>query len=241
MVQSKSDLIAQDIASKIRFKQYQPKEYLPSESQLTTLYGASRETVRKALDQLTSLGLIQKIKGKGSIVLDLEKYSFPVSGITSFSELNKSLGMHAKTRVLKIEKMSDLPLLFKEKFSNQEKQAGIYVERLRLIDDKPEVLDCDYLFSPPVADLPKKAAESSIYAYLEKELDLEVSYATKEITVEKINGELQEKLQLDDKIAVLIASRNFLSDTTLFQLTLSFHDPKRFKFVDFARRQKIQL
>ena len=49
------------------------------------------------------------------------------------------------------------------------------------------------------------------------------------------------KLQLDSKEAVLVASHNFLADTTLFQLTLSFHNPKKFKFIDFARRQKIKL
>ena len=97
MAESKSDIIAQDIAAKIQHHQYEAGDFLPSESQLTTLYGSSRETVRKALNQLTVLGLIQKIKGKGSIVLDLEKYSFPISGITSFAELNKSLNMHAQT------------------------------------------------------------------------------------------------------------------------------------------------
>ena len=241
MSQSKSDLIAQDIASKIRFKQYCPGEFLPSESQLTTLYGTSRETVRKALEQLTTLGMIQKIKGKGSIVLDLEKYSFPLSGITSFSELNKSLGMNAKTQVIKLEKIKDLPILFKEKFPNQKSQAGIYVERLRLIDNQPQVLDCDYLFTPPVEDLPKEAAENSIYDYLENKLGLDISYATKEITVEKVSSDLQKKLKISSSAAVLVASHNFLNDTTLFQLTLSFHNPEKFKFVDFARRQKIQL
>ena len=241
MVNSKTDLIAQDIASKIRHGQFQAGEYLPSENQLTILYGTSRETVRKALSQLDSLGLIQKIKGKGSIVLNLEKYSFPISGITSFSELNKSLGMNAETKVIKLEECTDLPETFKQNFPEQEKQTGFYLERLRLINNEPEVLDCDYLFNPPVTSLPEKAAKNSIYQYLEKELSLDISYATKAITVEKINENMQELLHLSDQYAVLVASRNFLSDTSLFQLTLSFHDPQKFKFVDFARRQKIKL
>ncbi|MDB6224429.1 trehalose operon repressor [Lactobacillus amylovorus] len=241
MAESKSYIIAQDIAAKIQHHQYEAGDFLPSESQLTTLYGSSRETVRKALNQLTALGLIQKIKGKGSIVLDLEKYSFPISGITSFAELNKSLNMHAQTKVITLKKMTDLPKMFKEKFPEQKKQAGIYVERLRLIDDEPAVLDCDYLFSPPIDDLPKEAAENSIYDYIENKLGLDISYATKVITVEKIDDKCQKLLQLEDSLAVLVASHNFLNDTTLFQLTLSFHNPSKFKFVDFARRQKIKL
>lgn len=241
MAESKSDIIAQDIAAKIQHHQFKAGEFLPSESQLTTLYGSSRETVRKALNQLTSLGLIQKIRGKGSIVLNLEKYSFPISGISSFAELNKSLGMHAQTKVITLKKMADMPELFKEKFPEQKKQAGFYLERLRMVNDEPAVLDCDYLFTPPINDLPKEAAERSIYDYIENELKLDISYATKVITVEKINNDFQKLLQLDDSLAVLVASHNFLSDTTLFQLTLSFHNPQKFKFTDFARRQKIKL
>lgn len=241
MAASKSEIIAQDIVEKIRHKQFEPGEFLPSESQLTTLYGSSRETVRKALDHLNSLGLIQKIRGKGSMVLNLEKYSFPISGISSFAELNKSLGMNAKTKVIKLKKMETLPEIFKKKFPNQEDHAGIYIERLREIDGEPAVLDCDFLLSPPITDLPEKAAENSLYDYLEHDLGLNISYATKEITVEKINSHCQKLLQLNDSLGVLVASHNFLNDTTLFELTLSFHNPSKFKFVDFARRQKIKL
>lgn len=241
MAKSKADLIAQDIASKIKHGQFEANEYLPSENELTTLYGTSRETIRKALNELNAIGLIQKIKGKGSLVLNLDKLSFPVSGITSFEELNQSLGMNAKTKLVKLEKLNQLPELFKEKFPQQNKQKGIYVERLRLINGEAVVLDCDYLFSPPVNDLPKEAAERSIYQYLEDELGLEISYATKVITVEEVDDDFQEKLNLPNKEAVLVASENYLNNATLFQLTLSFHNPKKFKFVDFARRQKIKL
>ncbi|MGN1407691.1 trehalose operon repressor [Lactobacillus sp.] len=240
MAQSKADLIAQDIASKIKYQQYKGGDQLPSENQLSELYGASRETVRKALKQLTDLGLIQKIKGKGSIVLDLSKYAFPISAITSFAELNQTLGMEAKTEVLALEKMDELPDLFKEKFPEIESAPGFYLERRRLIKGEAEVLDCDFLFNPPVTDLPQAAAEKSVYDYLEKQLGLDISYATKVITVEKADADVQKKLDIKGDV-VLVASQNFLADTTLFQLTLSFHDPQKFKFVDFARRQKIKF
>lgn len=241
MVKSKADLIAQDIASKIKHQQFKVNEYLPSENELTTLYGTSRETIRKALNQLNSIGLIQKIKGKGSLVLNLDKLAFPVSGITSFQELNQSLGINAQTKVLALKKMKTLPEIFKEKFPEQDNKEGFYLERLRLIDGEAEVLDCDYLFSPPVDQLPQKAAEKSIYRYLEQDLGLDISYATKVITVEEVSDDCQEKLNLPNKEAVLVASQNYLNNTELFQLTLSFHNPKKFKFVDFARRQKIKF
>ena len=240
MTDSKATLIAQDIAEKIRHKQFKVGSFLPSENQLTKLYGTSRETVRKALEQLNSLGMIQKIQGKGSMVLDLGRYSFPISGIESFAELNKSLGMNAETKVLNLTKTKMLPGLFAEKFPQEKQNEGIYLERLRLLANEPAVLDCDFLFTPPIAELPLSAAQNSIYQYLENDLGLEVSYATKTITVEKATENLRRKLALENDMVVLVASRSFLSDTTPFQLTQSFHNPAKFKFVDFARRQNIK-
>lgn len=50
MAQSKVGVIAQDLVDKIKHQQYKPGDYLPSEHQLMDLYGASRETIRKALN-----------------------------------------------------------------------------------------------------------------------------------------------------------------------------------------------
>ena len=241
MAQSKVGVIAQDLVDKIKHQQYKPGDYLPSEHQLMDLYGASRETIRKALNSLTDLGLIQKIRGKGSIVLNLDRYTFPISGITSFAELNNQLGLKAETKVLLLQKEDKLPAQFIKYFSEEENSIGFHLERLRLIDGQADVLDCDYLLSPPVDSLPRESAETSIYDYLENKQKLDISYATKEISVCKVDKRIQDLLQLDNDLAVLVASRNYLANTTKFQLTLSYHRPDKFKFVDFARRKKIKL
>ena len=66
--------------------------------------------------------------------------------------------------------------------------------------------------------------------------------ASKEITVEKADDEVAAQLKLTgDQLVVVVRSLSFLNDTTLFQLTESYHRPDKFKFSDFARRQKIKL
>lgn len=238
MVKSKQEIITQDIALKIKHQLYKPGDYLPSENQLAELYGAARNTVRKSLGDLTDLGLIQKIKGKGSLVLDSSRYAFPVSGITSFKELNETLGMKAKTEVLRLEEIEQLPENIKVEQVDADK--FIFLERLRLINDQPKVLDRDYLLSPPVNFLPMEEAQNSIYAYLEDKLGFVISYATKEITVRKVDDYIASKLKLEtDRRAVLVSSKTYLEDTRLFEITESYHHPDDFSFFDFARRRKI--
>jgi GntR family transcriptional regulator, trehalose operon transcriptional repressor len=53
-----------DLEQKILAKEYPPHSLLPSENQLIKIYGVSRETIRKALNLLTTEGYIQKNKEK---------------------------------------------------------------------------------------------------------------------------------------------------------------------------------
>ncbi|MDN6142406.1 MAG: GntR family transcriptional regulator, partial [Tetragenococcus halophilus] len=79
-----------DLEQKILSEEYPPHSLLPSENQLIKLYDVSRETVRKALNLLRNAGYIQKKQGKGSIVLDIHRLDFPISGLTSFKELQSN-------------------------------------------------------------------------------------------------------------------------------------------------------
>ncbi len=91
-----------DLEQKIVAKEYPPHTLLPSENQLIQTYGVSRETVRKALNLLRNAGYIQKKQGKGSIVLDLNRFDFPISGLTSFRELQETQRIPSDTKVVEI-------------------------------------------------------------------------------------------------------------------------------------------
>ena len=52
---------------------YEAGSYLPSENKLRQTYHVSRDTIRKALSLLMANGYIQKIQGKGSLVLKREQ------------------------------------------------------------------------------------------------------------------------------------------------------------------------
>ena len=78
------------LRSRIVNKEIKANTYLPSEMDLMKEFDTSRDTIRKALNLLASNGYIHKEKGKGSLVLDLSTINFPVSGITSYKELQDS-------------------------------------------------------------------------------------------------------------------------------------------------------
>ena len=88
---NKYQLIFNTIVDQIKSGEILPNTLLPSENELKDQYDTSRETIRKALNLLAQNGYIQKVRGKGSIVIDINKFDFPVSGLVSFKELAEKM------------------------------------------------------------------------------------------------------------------------------------------------------
>lgn len=235
---SKYQMIYHEISNQIKNGEIKPNTYLPSENDLMKYYQVSRDTIRKSLSLLLHNGYIQKNKGKGSLVLDLNRINFPVSGITSFREIEKT--MHGKVDTI-------VNIFYEGKVSDDIKEhlymedGNMYhVERIRSIDNEKVILDIDYLNADVIKGLTLEHAQKSIYEYIEKELGLKISFARKEIVVEKASK--KEKKMLDMKeydLLVVVKSYTYLEDATLFQYTISKHRPDKFRFVDFARRMEL--
>lgn len=232
----KHEMIYRDLVRKITHHIYPAKSYLPSENELTELYGASRETVRKALANLLENGFIHKIKGKGSLVLSFDRYAFPISGLTSYQELNELFDMQTETKVLALTQTTVPQSIFN--LEPSENLPATYIQRLRIVNHEPIVIDNDYVLSAVVPTIPRTVAEQSLYHYFEQQQHLEIGYASKEVTVAPATPEQQSILQIKPGSSVVIVkSATHLQDNTLLQFTESIHRADKFKFVEHARRK----
>ena len=167
---SKYQSIFQHIRDEILNGKIPANTYLPSENELQQKFNASRDTIRKALDLLLQNGYIQKEKGKGSLVLDIDKISFPVSGVMSFKELKESMHEQVVTHVHKFVKYPATPRMKKELGMED---GDIYeVVRIREIDGENIILDIDYLNAQVIPGLTKEHAQNSLYEYIEGTLGL---------------------------------------------------------------------
>lgn len=235
---SKYQIIYQDLLNKIKSGDIKANTYLPSENELMKIYDASRDTIRKSLNLLLQNGYIQKNKGKGSLVLDFERIAFPVSGVTSFKELEKIMYGDVKTHVhvfLQSEVSEEM-----KKHLYMDHGSMYHIERIREIDGEKVILDIDYLNGEVIKGLKLEHAQNSLYAYIEKELGLKISFAKKEITVVKATDKEKELLDMNEyDLLVCVKSYTYLDDATLFEYTISKHRPDKFRFVDFARRTEL--
>lgn len=233
---SKYEEIYRDLAQKIETGTYKANQLLPSEKQLIDYYGASRDTVRKALNLMSQNGLILKVKGKGSFVLDNHQLNFDVSNVVTFKEVSQQAGHDFKTNVES--------LLLETPKEELRKTMGIplgekmwHLIRTRVIDGEKVILDKDYIVKRYADTLTETVAQNSLYEYLEQEQGLKIAYARKEIVVEMATKDDQNYLDLYPyEMVAVVRSYTYLEDMTMFQYTESRHRPDKFKFVDFAKR-----
>ncbi|WFD09383.1 trehalose operon repressor [Tepidibacter hydrothermalis] len=234
---SKYLIIYNEIKEKVENGDIKPNTKLSSENELMKKYSVSRDTIRKSLNLLEQNGYIQKIKGKGSFVLDINKFDFPISGLTSFKELANKMGVKSHTILEELELIKPDDFLMNQ--LNVSKNSNIWkVIRVREIKDQRIILDKDFFNKKHIPSLTDDICKDSVYEYIEGELGLKIGFAKKEITVQKATEEDKKYLDLEEyDMIVVVKNYTYLDDMSLFQYTESRHRPDKFRFVDFARRK----
>lgn len=240
MPKAKYDAIYKDLKEKIETEIYAYQEMLPSEHTLVSAYGCSRNTVRRALAELTADGYVRPMHGKGvrNIYLPVEQTAFTVGGIESFKESAVRNQRQGRTQLLQFTELTaDEKIEKRTAF-----KAGTplyYLQRLRFLNDIPLILDHNYFSREIVPGLTPEIAVRSIYEYVELELGLTISTSKRTLTVEHIT-------QIDEKYISLkgyncmavISSQTFNDNGIQFEYTQSRHHPDYFRFQDVATRKK---
>ena len=201
---------------------YRQGDLLPSENDLCGQYGITRPTVRHALDALYNEGLITRHQGKGSIVQGTARGI----GILSISGTTSALGMH-KLRTLILSRPSVIP--WPENFmfplSDDFKTSGcIYLERLRLVDDKPVFYDLNYIPNINLSRFTKRNFDNqSLFDILRRAYDIKVKSGEQRIRAVQANEHISRLLGLEPGSPVLHLQRKLETNRPGFHFFSSIY------------------
>lgn len=237
---AKYDMIYHDLKQKIEDETYPYQELLPSEHILVKTYGCSRNTVRRALAELTSDGYVQPMHGKGvrNIFQPVEQAAFTVGGIESFQESALRNNKVPFTRILQFSELSaDKKIAKKTGFAFG--TPLYYIQRLRYLDGIPLILDHNYFNAEQIKGLTPGIARHSVYAYLENELGMTIATSKRTMTVEHMTQVDETYLDLKDYNCLAVITNQTYDDNGIqFEYTQSRHRPDYFQFQDVAARKK---
>lgn len=219
----------------IEKKELKPGDKLLSEKKMMEKYNMSRDTVRKTLNMLVQDGYVEKSRGKVAVVVEKNKLAFPISTIKSFTELH--INIENKTYVENLEIAKNEKEIM-NKLNLEKDEEYFKVIRIREIKNEKIIIDKDYVPRKYVPNISLKTAQNSLYKYFEEELHLQISYCTKEITVQQAAEEDKELLDMKNfDTIVVVKSFTYLKGGELFQYTESRHRPDKFKFTGYAYRE----
>lgn len=240
MAKTKYHEIYSDLKNKIDTKIYSFQQLLPSENTLVKHYDCSRNTVRRAIANLVSDGYVQTIHGQGVRVIyqEFKQKEYLFGGIETFKESSIRNKNKYRTEVVLFNEITvDEEIAQLTSFSIG--TEIYYLQRVRYLDEKPLIIDCNYFRKDIVKDLTKEIAEDSIYEYMENELKESIITTKRMMTVEKINELDQTYLNLLDYNCVAVVTNfTFNADGVMFEFTQSRHSPDSFVFFEQAQRIK---
>lgn len=87
------------VRTKIEEEEYLPGTAIPSENELTEMYGVNRLTVRSAIDALVNEGLLKRVQGKGVYVVG-EKIERDLEKLGGFRQTMRDKHAAPSTRIL---------------------------------------------------------------------------------------------------------------------------------------------
>lgn len=182
----KYQYVAEKIRKRIEDGTYPPKKLIPNQIELAKEFNVSKITVKNALDHLARAGMVYKKSGLGTYVRDVSALvSAHDAPANDFNGLYHDSGaQHVASKVIKFE--VSFPDEHVAKNLGIAKNEPVYeIIRLRLLDQKPFILEHTFMPVRLVPDLTNEILHKSIYQYIHHKLHLQFGGAYRKIHAAK--------------------------------------------------------
>ncbi|MBO8127550.1 MAG: GntR family transcriptional regulator [Firmicutes bacterium] len=184
-------------------------EYIPSESELSELYGVSRTTVRQAVLELVREGLLERRRGKGTIVKSplLTRES---PGWMSFTEEMLANHRHPGSKTLSFEVIDSPDYSVFKALQLTKDESIVRIVRSRFADGVLLGISISFLRQSLWNQLGISEDEldnKSLYAILEDKLGIKLTYATEDIRAILPTKEIMQLVKVPANQPMLLIAR----------------------------------
>lgn len=204
----------QTLLGRIAAGDWPPGTFLPSETALAKEYGVSQGTIRKALNELTSEGRVQRFQGKGTAIptfdSDLHFYRFflwtNLEGKPNFPSsqvmlVRKEKANREVSKHLQLEPGKDV----------------LRIERIRVLDGQAAINERIYLPCALYPNIEKHVTgtfPNTLYDFFQKRFGITIARAMEFVTAEAASATDAKRLDVPEGTPLLAIRR----------LALDLHD-----------------
>ncbi len=199
-------IVYSQLAEKIALGEWKVGEKIPTEMELCKLFGVSRITVRRALDELLQRGLIRKEMGKGTFVEQPLMLS-PRTQIYSFTNEIIRMGYKPGAKLI-FQKEISANKKIAEDLGIHENDKIIYLRRLRTANNFPLFIGDSYLNTQAFPNISNADfSKLSIAQIIDETLKLKVVRVEQWINTSNPSDEIANLLKLDIGCPILKMKR----------------------------------
>jgi GntR family transcriptional regulator len=221
------------LKSRIENGEFKVGDYLPSENTLANYYNVSRLTVRQALSKLVESGLVEKRRGKGSLVKN-QKNVENLMELKSFTQEAKESG-HVPSSIVMQNTLVDTPFFIAEKLNLPPKSKMILLKRLRLLDKVPYAIEWAYI--NPGMDtrllniLEMDMSKASLYNFIKNSLKIKLEYADETLEVGHVSPEEAQLLGIRADDCVVLRRRfTYVKGSQCIEYVRSVYRGDKYRF-----------
>lgn len=196
-----------------------PGDMIPTEMELSEMYGISRTTTRQAILELVTEGQLYRVKSKGTFVAEKRVVQDFTNVIRASHNLLQAQNVKTTTKVLdlSVERADDW---ISKMLQITEGEEVIHLRRLRYIDDQPNVLADAYMPMICKDILETDMNRTGLYEFLDQKEETTAVRAVREL----------EAISADDTEAELLE----IQPGDPIQLTTSVSYTKSGKPIEYS-------
>ena len=218
-----------DILNRLETGEWREGDKLPIENDLVEYYQTSRATIRHALSDIETEGLIERHPGIGTIV-SKGKVIPELLKISSFTDDMKQRGMEPKTINLDIN-FEVPPRRVREGLNLLQDEKVWTVRRLRFADNEP--MGLHDLYIPPDLKISSRDLQNtqSYYSLLLNQYNLKPSYGKETLCSTTANEQEAELLQIKYGDPLMLIWRvTYASDNSPIEAVKMLYVGRRYEY-----------
>ena len=202
--------LREEMLAKIAAGEWTPGAPIPTEAELTKLYGVAIGTVRKAVDTLVNEGLLLRSQGRGTFV---RRPNFDASLARFFRQVNASGRREIPTSRI-LSKTLQKPLQrVATALDLEEGEQVVHMERLRMIEGR--TLFHEEIWLPAtrfgaLLEIDSEQFGELLYPFYEQQCGQCIASAKETLTVGAADSAMAKTLSIDEGAPVVTIERTAL-------------------------------
>ncbi len=220
--------IAEAIRLQVQSGHLAQGDQLPAEDVLAGKYGVARMTVRQALQELASSGIVIRKHGTGTFVTN-PKIARRATQMVGFHEDLQAGGLNPSSKVIQ-KGIQPASHALQRRLGLSKADSMVFIHRLRLADNEPAAVTASYFLADLCASLVDLDIEhNSLYALLERECHLQLGWVEQRVEARPATQEVARHLGVRPRSALMSVERlTYLKSGVLLGLSDSLYRSDRY-------------